>query len=193
MRFTYIDVNFDITCESHQNWSKILSMHILRGFGAHHMWHQNWHHYGKLALCSLKKYSTNLNSTSPFYRSTWQCVLGEDQTFLVLIMSSSLIEIGPKLDWTRDQMYDRFKSWKKRVEMVMDSALNEETDYAKCNYLKLWMGEEGLPLIKYDVEGDDAATGHTLKTYWDLLVKESKPKANTVNVPNTVHAHKTNF
>ena len=30
MMFTDIDVNFDITYEGHQNWSKILSMDILR-------------------------------------------------------------------------------------------------------------------------------------------------------------------
>ena len=30
--FTHIDVNFDVKYEGHQNCSKILSMHILRGF-----------------------------------------------------------------------------------------------------------------------------------------------------------------
>ena len=30
MRFIDIDVHFDITHEGHQNWSKILSMDILR-------------------------------------------------------------------------------------------------------------------------------------------------------------------
>ena len=37
MRFTDIDVKFDVTYEGHQNWSKILSMGILRVFGDHHM------------------------------------------------------------------------------------------------------------------------------------------------------------
>ena len=37
MRFTQIDVNFDAKYEDHQNCSKILSMHILRLFGHHHM------------------------------------------------------------------------------------------------------------------------------------------------------------
>ena len=40
MRFTHIDVNFDIKYEGQQNCSKTLSMHILRGFGDHHMSHQ---------------------------------------------------------------------------------------------------------------------------------------------------------
>ena len=37
MRFTHIDVNFDIKYEGHQNCSKTLSMHILRVYGHHHM------------------------------------------------------------------------------------------------------------------------------------------------------------
>ena len=37
MRFTDNDINFDITHEGHQNWSKILYMDILRVFGDHHM------------------------------------------------------------------------------------------------------------------------------------------------------------
>ena len=37
MRFTHIDVNFDVKNEDHQNCSKTLSMHILGVFGHHHM------------------------------------------------------------------------------------------------------------------------------------------------------------
>ena len=33
MRFTHIDVNFDVKYEGDQNCSKTLSMHILRVFG----------------------------------------------------------------------------------------------------------------------------------------------------------------
>ena len=105
-------------------------------------------------------------------------------------MASSLTDIGPKLDWTRDhQMYDRFKRWKKRVEMVMESTLDEETDKAKCNYLKFWMSEEGPPLIQkwedtgklsYKAEGGTAALDHTLENYWKLLEAELKSKANRI-------------
>ena len=37
MRFTDIDVNFDIKYEGHQNCPKILSVNILRVLGDHHM------------------------------------------------------------------------------------------------------------------------------------------------------------
>ena len=53
MRFTYIDINFDVKYEGHQNCSKTLSMHILRVFGHHHMWHQNWHQYVWTSLCEF--------------------------------------------------------------------------------------------------------------------------------------------
>ena len=53
MRLTHIDVNFDIKCEGHQNCSKTLSLHILRVFGDHHMWHQNWCQYVWTSLCQF--------------------------------------------------------------------------------------------------------------------------------------------
>ena len=40
MRFTHIDINFDVRYEGHQNCPKILSMDILRVFSDHHMWRQ---------------------------------------------------------------------------------------------------------------------------------------------------------
>ena len=37
MRFTHIDINFDVRYESHQNCPKILSMNILSVFSDHHL------------------------------------------------------------------------------------------------------------------------------------------------------------
>ena len=37
MMFTQIDVNFDAKYQGDQNWSKILSIYILRVFGDHDM------------------------------------------------------------------------------------------------------------------------------------------------------------
>ena len=53
MRFTHIDVNFDVKYEGHQNCSKTLSMQILRGFSHHHMWRQNWRQYVWTSLCQF--------------------------------------------------------------------------------------------------------------------------------------------
>ena len=37
MRFTHIDVNFDVRYEGLQNWLKRVSMNILRVFSDHHL------------------------------------------------------------------------------------------------------------------------------------------------------------
>ena len=53
MRFTHIDINFDVRYEGHQNCPKRLSMDILRVFSDHHMWHQNWRQYVWTSLCQF--------------------------------------------------------------------------------------------------------------------------------------------
>ena len=53
MRFTDIDVNFDVRYEGHQNCPKILFMNILRVFSDHHLWRQNWHQYLWTSLCQF--------------------------------------------------------------------------------------------------------------------------------------------
>ena len=53
MRFTDIDVNFDVKYEGHQNCPKILSVNILRVFSDYHMWRQNWHQYLWTSLCQF--------------------------------------------------------------------------------------------------------------------------------------------
>ena len=101
--------------------------------------------------------------------------------------SAGLITDGPKMDWTRDnKQYDRFIQWQKRCKMIFHSALVDQTDAIKGEYLKYWMGTEGLPLIekwentgKLTYEGD-AATSKNISTYWTLLEDEFKPKANKI-------------
>ena len=68
--------------------------------------------------------------------------------------------------------------------MVFKSALRTVGEPAQCEYLKYWMGKEGLPLLerweksgKLTVKGDDPPN-HKLDIYYDLLEIECKPKAN---------------
>ena len=113
-------------------------------------------------------------------------------------MAMNTLESGPKLDWTRDnQMYERYRIWKKKVEFIFCSALADSTPKQLVSYLKYWMGDQGIPLIekwestgKLDysnsretpaTEGDRRKTlssGYKLQTYWDLLDEEFKPKGN---------------
>ena len=113
-------------------------------------------------------------------------------------MAMSTLESGPKLDWTRDnQMYERYRIWKKKVEFIFCSALADSTPKQLVSYLKYWMGDQGIPLIEkwestgkldYSNSRETPATeggrrralssGYKVQTYWDLLDEEFKPKGN---------------
>ena len=113
-------------------------------------------------------------------------------------MAMSTLASGPKLDWTRDnQMYERYRIWRKKVEFIFCSALADSTPKQLVSYLKYWMGDQGIPLIEkwestgkldYSNSRETPATeggrrkalssGYKLQTYWDLLDEEFKPKGN---------------
>ena len=113
-------------------------------------------------------------------------------------MAMNTLETGPKLDWTRDnQMYERYRIWKKKVEFIFCSALADSTPKQLVSYLKYWMGDQGIPLIEkwestgkldYSNAKETPATeggrrralssGYKVQTYWDLLDEEFKPKGN---------------
>ena len=110
----------------------------------------------------------------------------------------STLESGPKLDWTRDnQMYERYRIWRKKVEFIFCSALADSTPKQLVSYLKYWMGDQGIPLIeKWESTGKldysnsretpateggrrkELSSGYKVQTYWDLLDEEFKPKGN---------------
>ena len=110
----------------------------------------------------------------------------------------STLESGPKLDWTRDnQMYERYRIWRKKVEFIFCSALADSTPKQLVSYLKYWMGDQGIPLIeKWESTGKldysnahvtpakeggrsrPLSSGFKLETYWSLLEEEFKPKGN---------------
>ena len=104
-------------------------------------------------------------------------------------MAMSTLETGPKLNWTRDnQMYERYRIWRKKVEFIFCSALADSTPKQLVSYLKYWMGDQGIPLIEkwestgkldYSSEEEDTlSSGYRVQTYWDLLDEEFKPKGN---------------
>ena len=76
MRFTDIDINFDLRYEGHQNCLKILSMNILSVFSDHHLWCQNWRQYLWTSLCQFNFFVNLLHSlgVSFFWHLTsfWQ-------------------------------------------------------------------------------------------------------------------------
>ena len=104
-------------------------------------------------------------------------------------MATGLLETGPKLDWTRDnKIFDRYQIWKEKVELIFSSALEESSAKQKVSYLRYWMGEQGIPLVKKWTalgkldfscsEEDVLSSGYILQNYWNLLEAEFKPKGN---------------
>ena len=108
-------------------------------------------------------------------------------------MAMGLLESGPKFDWTRDnKIFDRFQIWKEKVEMIFSSALLENTPEQKVAYLRYWMGDQGIPLVKKWIalgkldfsnprdggRDDPISSGFILQNYWNLLEAEFKPKGN---------------
>ena len=111
-------------------------------------------------------------------------------------MAMTLLDSGPKLDWTRDnQIFLRYKKWRAKVELIFRSALSQATPEERTSYLKYWMGDQGLPLIeKWETTGKldysnantspakeggrtrPLSSGFKLETYWKLLEEEFKPK-----------------
>ena len=71
MRFTDIDVNFDVRYEGHQNCLKILSMNILSVFCDHHLWRQNWHQYLWTSLCQFNFFVNLLHSLGVSFFDIW--------------------------------------------------------------------------------------------------------------------------
>ena len=104
-----------------------------------------------------------------------------------------LLDSGPKLNWTRDnKIFDRFQIWKEKVEMIFSSALLDCTPEQKVAYLRYWMGDQGIPLVKKwtalgkldftnTIDGGrerPISSGFILQNYWKLLEREFKPKGN---------------
>ena len=109
-----------------------------------------------------------------------------------------MLETGPKLDWRRDnKIFDCYQVWKEKVELIFSSALAASTPEQKVSYLRYWMGDQGIPLVKKwtalgkldfsnpveisatgGVRRKPISSGFILKNYWDLLEAEFKPKGN---------------
>ena len=109
-----------------------------------------------------------------------------------------MLETGPKLDWTRDnKIFDWYEVWKEKLELIFSSAIAESTPEQKVSYLRYWMGDQGIPLVKKwtalgnldfsnpveipataGVRRKPISNGFILKNYWDLLEAEFKPKGD---------------
>ena len=96
MRFTDININFDVRYEGHQNCPKILSMNILSVFSDHHLW-QNWRQYLWTSLCQFNFFVNLLHSLGVSFFDIWHFF--DDLTFFwqldIFLISWEQITHGP--------------------------------------------------------------------------------------------------
>ena len=65
------------------------------------------------------------------------------------------IDKGPVMDWTNDiGLGERYRKWKKCVEVLFKGPLNAVAEGVKCNYIIYWSGDHGMELVdKWTTEG----------------------------------------
>ena len=91
------------------------------------------------------------------------------------------IDKGPVMDWTNDiGLGERYRKWKKQVEVLFKGPLNTVGEGVKCNYIIYWSGDHGMELVdKWTAEGKITdANKETQNTYWALFEGYIHPQTN---------------
>ena len=91
------------------------------------------------------------------------------------------IDKGPVMDWTNDiGLGERYRKWKKWVEVLFKGPLNAVAEGVKCNYIIYWSGDHGMELVdKWTAEGKITdANKEAQDTYWTLFEGYIHPQTN---------------
>ena len=91
------------------------------------------------------------------------------------------IDKGPVMDWTNDiGLGERYRKWKKQVEVLFKGPLNTVAEGVKCNYIIYWSGDHGMDLVdKWTAEGKITdANKDAQDTYWTHLEGYIHPQTN---------------
>ena len=91
------------------------------------------------------------------------------------------IDKGPVLDWNNDVgLAERYRKWKKRVEVLFKGPLSTVGEAVKCNYVIYWSGDHGMELVdKWTAEGKITnANKDVLDTYWTAFEGYIHPQTN---------------
>ena len=93
------------------------------------------------------------------------------------------IDKGPVLDWTCDNgLLERFRKWKKKVEILFQGSLNAAGDDVKCNYIIYWSGETRMELVdKWETERKiTKANENNIARHFELSEEHFLPKSNAL-------------
>ena len=75
------------------------------------------------------------------------------------------------MDWTNDiGLGERYRKWKKHVEVLFKGPLNAVAEGVKCKYI-YWSGDHGMELVdKWTAEGKiNNGNKEAQDTYWTHL------------------------
>ena len=93
------------------------------------------------------------------------------------------IDKGPVLDWTDDNgLLERFRKWKKKVQILFRGPLTNANDAVKCNYIIYWSGETGMELVdKWETEDKiNDGNRNNIARYFELFEEHISPKSNAL-------------
>ena len=91
------------------------------------------------------------------------------------------IDKGPVMDWTNDTgLGERYRKWKKHVEVLFKGPLNAVAEGVKCNYIIYWSGDHGMELVdKWTAEGKiNDGNKEQQNTYWTQFENYIHPQTN---------------
>ena len=91
------------------------------------------------------------------------------------------IDKGPVMDWTNDMgLGERYRKWKKCVEVLFKGPLNTVAEGVKCNYIIYWSGDHGMELVdKWTTEGKiNDGNKEQQNTYWTQFENYIHPQTN---------------
>ena len=91
------------------------------------------------------------------------------------------IDKGPVMDWTNDMgLGERYRKWKKCVEVLFKGPLNAVAEGVKCNYIIYWSGDHGMELVdKWTIEGKiNDGNKEQQNTYWTQFENYIHPQTN---------------
>ena len=99
---------------------------------------------------------------------------------------AAFLDKGPNIDWSvNDGLYNRFKLWKQRCELLFCGPMAKTEEEVKCKYLLFWAGERGLEL--FNSWGLSDAEQKKLESYWKSFESFAKPQSNELMATWELH------
>ena len=82
------------------------------------------------------------------------------------------------MDWTRNDLTTAGKAFRQNCEFRFGGPLKRKSEEEKCNYLMIWVGDQGRDIYNtWELTADEAKK---LETYYASFETYVKPRSNEV-------------